>query len=91
MPRKIKEIRYSPKFLKRLARLPERIIEKAEERELMFREDAFDPRLRTHHLHGEQKTSLAFWIDYTYRIEFIFLTEEEVLFLNVGTHGEIYI
>lgn len=56
----------------------------------MFREDAFDPRLRTHHLHGEQKTSLAFWINHIYRIEFIFLTEEEVLFLNIGTHDKVY-
>lgn len=90
MQRKIKEVRYSERFLKRLARLPRRIVEKAKEREFVFREDAFDSRLRTHHLHGAEKTALAFWIDYTYRITFIFLNEEEVLFLTVGTHDDVY-
>lgn len=90
MQRKIKEVRYSGRFLKHLLRLPKRIAEKAKERELIFREDAFDSRLRTHHLHGAENTALAFWVDYTYRITFIFLNEEEVLFLDVGTHNDVY-
>lgn len=76
--------------MKRLARLPKKIIEKARERELIFREDALDQRLRTHKLHGEHRIAFAFWIDYTYRITFIFLNEEEVLFLDVGTHNDVY-
>lgn len=142
--RRVREIRYSGKFLKRLARLPKKIIEKARERELIFREDALDSRLRTHHLHGAENTALAFWIDFRthlknhfysdfktsaatgqkkltrydvycslfltasrskfcnlmtkaflrwvlpYRITFIFLNEEEVLFLDVGTHNDVY-
>lgn len=86
MQRKIKGIKYSTKFLKRLSRLPEGIVKKAKERERIFRENAFDPRLRTHKLHGKEKEMWAFWIDYTYRIKFIFLNEEEILFLDVGTH-----
>ncbi len=89
MPRKISEVKYSVAFLKQLSRLPQRIVEKAKEKEKIIREDLFDPRLRTHKLHGKDKSSWAFWIDYTYRIKFIFLDEEEVLFLDVGTH-EIY-
>ena len=89
MPRKISAVKYRPVFLKHLSRLPKGIIEKAKEREQIFRKNAFDPRLRTHKLHGRDKDSWAFWIDYTYRIKFIFLSEEEVLFLDVGTH-DIY-
>lgn len=89
MTRKIDAVKYHPVFLKHLSRLPTRIIEKAKEREQIFRKDAFDPRLRTHKLHGKDKDSWAFWIDYTYRIKFVFLAEEEVLFLDVGTH-DIY-
>jgi mRNA-degrading endonuclease YafQ of YafQ-DinJ toxin-antitoxin module len=86
MPRKISEVKYSHTFLKHLSRLPQKLIRKAEERELIFRQDVFDPRLRTHKLHGKDQDSWAFWIDFTHRIKFIFLNEEEVLFLDIGTH-----
>lgn len=89
MPRKISRVKYSLDFLKHLARLPQKVAKRARERELIFLEDAFDSRLRTHKLHGREKESWAFWIDYTYRIKFIFLNEGEVLFLDVGTH-DIY-
>lgn len=82
----IKTVAYFDKCYKKL---PKKIREKAKEREQIFREDTFDPRLRTHKLHGKDKDSWAFWIDYIYRIKFVFLTEEEVLFLDIGTH-DIY-
>lgn len=89
MPRKISKIEYSRKFLKHLSQLPRKIVNKAKEREQIFRGDAFDPRIRTHKLHGKNHDSWAFWIDHTYRIKFIFLANEEVLFLDIGTH-DIY-
>lgn len=82
----IKTVAY---FDKRYKKLPRKIKEKAKEREQIFRENAFDHRLRTHKLHGKEKETWAFWIDYTYRIKFVFIDEEEVLFLDVGTH-DIY-
>jgi len=84
--RKIKSIEYSEKFLKSLEKLPERIIEKAGVKEKIFRENPFDSRLGTHKLHGKEKEVQAFWVDYNYRIKFIFLSDEEVLFLDIGTH-----
>lgn len=86
MAKIIKTVTY---FDKRYKKLPQKIKEKAKEREQIFREDVFDPRLRTHKLHGKNKDSWAFWIDHTYRIKFVFLAEEEILFLDVGTH-DIY-
>jgi len=55
----------------------------------VFRENPFNSGLRTHSLSGKEKESWAFWVDYTYRIKFIFLSEEEILFLDIGTH-DIY-
>ena len=55
----------------------------------LFRANPFDPILRTHKLHGKEKEAWAFWIDYTYRIKFIFLNDDVALFLDIGTH-EIY-
>jgi mRNA-degrading endonuclease RelE of RelBE toxin-antitoxin system len=85
--RKIKRIEYSEKFLKSLRKLPENLIEKAYEKEKIFKENPFNPILKTHRLHGKDKECWAFWIDYKYRIKFIFLSENEVLFLDIGPHN----
>ncbi len=82
-------VEYSSKFLKSLSRLPAAIITKTQERERIFRQDAFDPLLATYKLHGKEKDVWAFSITHTHRIKFIFLTDTHVLFLEIGTH-EIY-
>ena len=83
-------IRTTADFDKHYKKLPRKIKDKAEEKESIFRENPFDPRLRTHKLHGKEKGLWVFWIDFHYRIKFIFLGEEEVLFLDIGTHDEVY-
>jgi mRNA-degrading endonuclease YafQ of YafQ-DinJ toxin-antitoxin module len=83
---RIKEIKVSPLFEKHYKKIPKRIKEKSEEKEKIFRENPFDSQLKTHKLSGREKQTWAFWIDYIYRIKFIFLSDEEVLFLDIGTH-----
>lgn len=78
-------IRTSPKFEKNYRRLPEKVKDKAKEKEQIFRGNPFSPRLKTHKLSGKNKNCWAFWIDHSYRIKFIFLSKKEVLFLNIGT------
>jgi len=58
--RKIKRIDYSKRFLKSLGKLPKRIIEQAEFKEGIFKENALDPRLRTHKLSGKDRECWAF-------------------------------
>ena len=82
-------VSYSRVFLKKLSRLPQRLINQAHEREAIFRENPFDPRLETHKLHGKESDAWAFSINRSYRIKFVFLTDVSVLFLDVGTH-DIY-
>ena len=82
-------IRTNRIFEKNYKKLPKRIKEKAKKKEKIFRENPFNPILKTHKLHGEDKECWGFWIDYFYRIKFIFLNNEEVLFLDIGTH-DIY-
>ncbi len=82
-------IRISPKFEKNYRRLAQNIKEKAKEKEYIFRENPFNPRLKTHKLSGKDKGCWAFWIDNSYRIKFIFLSKGEILFLDIGTH-DIY-
>ncbi len=83
------KIKISPRFEKNYKRLPKRIKEKAKEKETIFRNNFFDPRLKTHKLKGKCQDSWAFWINDSYRIKFIFISDNEILFLNIGTH-EIY-
>ncbi len=86
---RIKRIEYSNKFLKALTRLPKRIISKAKEKEIIFKENVFDPRLKTHKLSGKDKKCWAFSITDSCRIKFIFLPNREILFLEIGLH-DIY-
>ena len=85
----IKEIKTSSLFEKHYKKLPEKIKAKAKEKEKIFRNNPFHPILKTHKLHGEERDALAFWINYSFRIKFIFTDDNSVLFLDIGTH-DIY-
>ena len=83
------EIRYSPKFRRQYKRLLKEIKIRAEKREVLFRKDPFDSRLKTHKLHGSQEGFMSFSVDYSYRIIFEFVKEDLVIFYEIGTH-DIY-
>lgn len=78
------------KFERRYKKLPLRIKIKAEERERVFVSSPFDARLNTHKLHGKDRDLWAYSVDNRYRIKFIFLDDHRVLYLDIGTHDEVY-
>ena len=80
-------INYSRKFLKEMSKLPLRIIEQAKEKEKIFRFNQLDKSLRTHKLSGKDEGCWAFWINYSYRVKFVFINPSEILFLGVGLHN----
>lgn len=82
-------VEYSPTFLKHAEQLPAKIVKLAERKEQLFRADPFHPSLETHKLHGKDRDLWAFSINRKYRIKFLFLADDRVLFLDVGTH-DIY-
>ena len=84
---RIASVEIAPKFEKNYRKLPKRIKESAKEREKLFRTDAFHPSLDTHKLHGKDKETWAFSINQKYRIKFLFLSANSVLFLDIGTHA----
>lgn len=55
-------IRYHPQFKKSYRDLPPDVKRKAETREIVFRKNLFDPRLKTHKLHGKLKHLWSFSI-----------------------------
>ncbi|MEK7501389.1 MAG: type II toxin-antitoxin system mRNA interferase toxin, RelE/StbE family [Patescibacteria group bacterium] len=81
------KILYHSKFLKQYKRLDNFIQDLAEEREIIFRDNPFDSRLKTHKLSGRFEGYYAFSVNYSYRIIFNFVGENTVKFFQVGTHN----
>lgn len=84
---KIKKIFYSSHFereLKSQSIETKKIIAK---RISMFQHDCFDPRLKTHKLHGGRKELWSFSITYSNRIVFEFIDDQSVGFIDVGDHA----
>lgn len=84
------EIRTSAHFERRYKKLSQPIKEKAKKQEKLFITDPFDSRLFTHKLHGKDQRKWSYSIDYDYRIKFIFLNNNGVLYVDIGTHDEVY-
>ena len=82
-------IDYSRQFLKAASRIPAKLIVLADEKEALFKMNPFHPSLETHKLHGKDKDVWAFSINRKYRIKFVFLSRDHVLFVDIGTH-DIY-
>ena len=79
-------IKTNVRFERNYRKLSKQLKGAAKEKEVLFRENPFHPSLRTHKLHGKDKGAWAFWINYHYRIKFLFLSENRALFLDVGPH-----
>ena len=69
--------------------MPKFVQEAFLKKEGMFLKDAFDQALETHKLRGKYKGYWAFTVIWQYRVMFLFLSSNDVGFINIGTH-EIY-
>lgn len=78
---------YSSKFAQEYQRLPLKIKKIAEKKEQIFRENPFDPKLKTHKLKGNLKGFLSFSINQKYRIIFEFVNSKTVWLHAVGDHS----
>jgi len=85
MTNAVKTILYGDRFLRSFEWLSREIQIKAVEREKIFKNDIFDPRLDTHKLHGNLKRIWAFSVTNKYRIFFAF-TKTGILFLDIDDH-----
>lgn len=81
------KIIYSPQFAKSYKKIPNTVKLQAEVKEVIFRKDLFDPRLKTHKLKGKLANFYSFSISYHWRIVFHFENNDEIVFDTIGTHG----
>lgn len=56
----------------------------------LFSKEPFNPRLRTHKLTGKLEGLLAFSVAFDCRLIFKFIDKNEVLFVDIGDHDEVY-
>ncbi|MBN8571525.1 MAG: type II toxin-antitoxin system mRNA interferase toxin, RelE/StbE family [Ignavibacteria bacterium] len=56
----------------------------------LFINDPFNPSLQTHKLTGILKNMWAFKVDYDLRVVFYFENDEKAIFINIGTHNQVY-
>lgn len=89
MTHPILSVRVSSEFEKSFRKLPSRIQKLAEKKDKWFRQNAFDQRLHTHKLKGELEGYCSYYINRQYRILFRFLSDNEVIYYDIGTH-DIY-
>ncbi|CAD5909759.1 type II toxin-antitoxin system YafQ family toxin [Planktothrix agardhii 1806] len=55
-----------------------------------FKENPFDPSLKTHKLSGKLKELWSFSIEYNQRVIFYFTDEEKAVFVDIGNHDQVY-
>ena len=85
------EIKFNRKFRKRYQRFNLKRQLKVDNAINIFRENPFDQRIQNHSLYGGLSGKNAIKADYDLRIVFEeFENYTMVLFVDVGSHGEVY-
>ncbi len=56
----------------------------------VFRNNPFEPQLKSHKLSGKLQDYWSFSVNYDLRVIFYFADQEKVVFIDVGTHKEVY-
>lgn len=84
---KITAIYYSSRFFKKLGRLTKGELTQLRVVEKIFKENCFDPRLKTHKLKGKLRNYWSFSLTHSQRIMFKFLKLGEVIFIDIGSHS----
>jgi addiction module RelE/StbE family toxin len=55
-----------------------------------FKNNPFEPQLKSHKLSGKLKDLWSFSVEYDLRVIFYFADKEKVVFIDLGTHKEVY-
>ena len=55
-----------------------------------FKDDPFTPGLKTHKLSGKLKDYWSFSVEYDLRIVFYFADKVKIIFVDIGTHKDVY-
>ncbi|WP_324282521.1 type II toxin-antitoxin system mRNA interferase toxin, RelE/StbE family [Cyanobacterium aponinum UTEX 3221] len=56
----------------------------------IFKNNPFDSRLKTHKLSGKLKDLWSFSIEYDQRVVFYFIDLDQIVFIDIGNHDQVY-
>lgn len=78
------------KFYKNRIATDKKLIKQTEARIALFKGDPKNPLLKDHGLTGAKKELRAFSVTGDIRIVYLPVSEDEVIFLNIGSHNQVY-
>ncbi|MDP3917866.1 MAG: type II toxin-antitoxin system mRNA interferase toxin, RelE/StbE family [Candidatus Woesebacteria bacterium] len=78
------------KSFKKRVRNNAKLALKTRERIKLFVENSRNPMIKDHQLTGDKKEFRAFWITGDIRIMYFPISKDEVLFIDIGTHNQVY-
>ncbi len=76
--------------IRKIARRQPELIQLVIEKILLFNNDINHPSLELHKLSGNLKGHWSFSIDYDVRIIFRYTNDGNILFVDIGTHDQVY-
>ena len=77
-------------FVKRYRKLPEKLKKAVKEKLTLFCDDQFLEELNNHALSGKYQEYRSINITGDYRAVYKVISEEEVIFIVLGTHSQLY-
>ncbi len=80
---------FKKSYKKRIAKIPN-LIERTAQRIELFQNDHSNPILKDHVLKGKKHNLKAFSITGDIRIIYLQTSEDAVIFLDIGTHNQVY-
>ena len=83
-------IRFHRNFEKRYARIPPSVRKQFKERSDVFMRNPYDPILQNHALKGKYQGYRSINITGDYRAVYKFIDGNMIIFVDLGTHSELY-
>jgi len=83
------DIIYTAEFIRLFKKLPKEVKKEAVKKEILFKKNPFDSKLKIHKLGGKLKGCWSFSISYSHRIICEFDSNKIVYFHSIGNH-DIY-
>ncbi len=84
------KIKYSKRFVKQLAKQPDKVRVQFKLRMQLFQHDMYDPLLRNHQLSGVLKGYRSINITGDVRAVYEVVDDEIYLYQMIGTHSQLY-
>ena len=85
--------KFSPSVQKELEKIQQKdkkLADRIEKQIALFEEDPKHPSLRTHKLSGRMDNVWSISITMSIRMIYILLDQNNVIFVKIGTHDEVY-